>query len=132
MKLYTIIIIYNLSICISFMANSCTSHQVNEQGDKVVEFQVPSLLPRKLKINEEAIMVKDSGKKDVVYKPLFNKQDVASPGNVETKEFHAKKGTPNKIDEAKEAEYFTIMDYRHFKKRRPIHNKSQPSSATSP
>ncbi|KAG9159157.1 hypothetical protein Leryth_027133 [Lithospermum erythrorhizon] len=92
------------------MANSCTSHQVNEQGDKVVEFQVPSLLPRKLKINEEAIMV----------------------SNVETKEFHAKKGTLNKIDEAKEAEYFTIMDYRHFKKRRPIHNKSQPSSATSP
>ncbi|KAG9155552.1 hypothetical protein Leryth_009973 [Lithospermum erythrorhizon] len=107
------------------MTYPCTCHQANEQGDKVVP-----VLPRKLKVNEEEI-VKDYGKKDLAFEPLFNKNDVASSGNMETKEMHAMKGSQEELDEAKEAKYFT-MDYRHVKKRRPIHNKSQPSSAASP
>ncbi|GAA0166967.1 hypothetical protein LIER_22007 [Lithospermum erythrorhizon] len=49
------------------MTYPCTCHQANEQGDKVVP-----VLPRKLKVNEEEI-VKDYGKKDLAFEPLFNK-----------------------------------------------------------
>ncbi|GAA0146704.1 hypothetical protein LIER_42919 [Lithospermum erythrorhizon] len=136
MKIFKIIMT-TLSILLSFLSSSCASNKDGEHGHGV-QLSTPPGLPRKLKVNEEAIMVKGSEKKDVMVVETPKKQNEGLSGKSyrqEAKNRHGNKGSSSSsgkgLDEGDDFEFFT-MDYRRVRRRRPVHNKSVPTSSTTP